>query len=414
MPIDNWKRNTVFFLTGQTITLFGTMLVQYAIIWHVALRTGSGSAVTVLTIAAMLPMFFISPFGGVWADLYNKKHVINIADGVIAAFSLLVSVLLYMGIDAAVILIACAFVRSLGQGVQSPAVSAFIPEIVPEEELTRINGIQNTIQSSTGLFAPMLAGALMAFAPLEAIFLIDVVTALIGISILYFCVKAGHRRAPNPDEPTGLNYFREIKEGLSYVRRFPFILYMMTFSILFDISISPAAFLTPLQVTREFEPLTLMGYHLNIESMLAAIEMTFCVGMIIGGLLIGRWGGFRNRIHTMVVACLINGIAVIGLGLTTDFLVYNLMMVVIGLIIPYYNTPALVMLQTKVEPVYMGRVMSLFSMASSLIMPAGMLIFGPLADLVTIDSLLIVTGGLILLMCIPMYLNKTLRKAGKP
>lgn len=85
-----WKNNIALFLTGQGISLFGSMLVHYAVMWHITLKTQSGLMMTLIAIAGALPMFFISPFGGVWADRYNKKHIINIADASIAVVTLVI------------------------------------------------------------------------------------------------------------------------------------------------------------------------------------------------------------------------------------------------------------------------------------------------------------------------------------
>jgi DHA3 family macrolide efflux protein-like MFS transporter len=185
----NWKKNAALFLTGQALSFFGTMVVQYAILWHITLKSQSGSMMTVFTIAGLLPMFFISPFAGVWADRFNRKYIINIADGATAFFSLAAAVFIILGINSYAILLICAFVRSIGQGVQTPAVGAFIPQIIPEKHLTKVNGFQGSIQSFVTLTSPMLSGALMSFAPLEIIFFLDVITALIGISIVFFFVK---------------------------------------------------------------------------------------------------------------------------------------------------------------------------------------------------------------------------------
>ncbi|MDR1981693.1 MAG: MFS transporter, partial [Tannerellaceae bacterium] len=178
------------------MSLFGTMVVQYAIMWHIVLTTQSGIMMTFLTITGLLPMFFISPFGGVWADRYNRKYIINIADGTIAFVSLIVAVLIMSGINLTGILLACMIVRSFGQGVQSPAVGAFIPQIVPQEHLTRINGLQGSIQSFIFLTSPMISAALMSFVSLEILFFLDVVTAAIGISIVAFFVNVPQGEKP--------------------------------------------------------------------------------------------------------------------------------------------------------------------------------------------------------------------------
>jgi DHA3 family macrolide efflux protein-like MFS transporter len=143
----SWKRNISFFLTGQAITLFGSLLVQYAITWYITLKTGSGTMLTAFVVTSFLPAFFISPFAGVWADRFNRKFLINMADAAIAVTTLIVAVCFIAGYDKIWLLLTCAGIRSTGQGVQIPAENAFIPMLVPQEHYTRINGINTTIQS---------------------------------------------------------------------------------------------------------------------------------------------------------------------------------------------------------------------------------------------------------------------------
>jgi DHA3 family macrolide efflux protein-like MFS transporter len=402
----NWKKNTALFLTGQALSLFGTMVVQYAITWHITLETRSGSMMTIFTAFGFLPMFFISPFAGVWADRFNRKYIINIADGAIALVSLLAALSIMIGIDSIGILLFCAIIRSLGQGVQMPAVGSFIPDIVPREHLTRINGFQGSVQSFITLTAPAISGAMMTFAPLEALFFLDVITALAGISIVLFFVKTPEKETSPQETPEhkGAAYFRDLKEGMKHIRKHGYVLRMIVVSAVFLFFCAPAAFLTPLQVTRNFG---------NEVWRLSAIEITFSIGMMGGGLLIGLWGGFKNRIHTMALSCALWGLLAAGLGFASTFSLYLVIMALLGISMPLWNAPSMVLLQTTVEPAFMGRVLSVFTMASSVMMPLGMVFFGPIADIVSIDILLVGTGIVITLLCIPMLASKTLMDAGR-
>lgn len=399
----NWKKNTAFFVAGQTLSLFGTLLVQYAILWHITLKTQSGSMMTVFTIAGFLPMFFISPFAGVWADRFNRKNIINIADGSIALVSLIMAVFLLFGYDSITILLICAVVRSLGQGTQMPAVGALLPQIVPQENLTKVNGLLSSIQAGTTLAAPMASGALMTFAPLEILFFVDVITAVTGIGILIFFVKvpALEKRG---EENKKIEYFIDLKEGFHYIKKHGYILQLVLLSSVFMICASPSGFLTPLQVIRDFG---------SEVWRLTAIEITFSIGMMAGGIFIGAWGGFKNRVNTMALAVAMYGLGVIGLGLVNNFFVYIAIFAGIGITMPLFNTPIVVLFQSKVDSAFMGRVFSVFGMASSVLMPLSMVVFGPLSDIVAIDQILIGTGIAIALLCIPFMTSKTLREAGR-
>jgi DHA3 family macrolide efflux protein-like MFS transporter len=402
----SWKRNSALFITGQALSLFGTMVVQFAIMWHITLTTQSGTMMTLFTIAGLLPMFFISPFGGVWADRYNRKYIINIADGSIAFVSLIVAVLIMSGIDLVGILLACSIIRSFGQGVQTPAVGAFIPQIVPQEHLTRINGLQSSIQSFIFVTSPMISAALMSFVSLEILFFLDVVTAAIGISIVVFFVKVPQREKPvqKTEEQKDITYWHDLSEGVRYIKQHGYISRLMVLTAVFLFFFAPASFLTPLQVIRNFG---------NDVWRLSAIEVVFYVGMMLGGILTGYWGGFKNRIYTMSLSCLLCGALIVWLGIAPYFWLYLAIMAILGLSFPLWNTPFMVLLQTTVDTAFMGRVLSVFSMISATMMPLGMIVFGPVADTVSINIILVGTGAVITLPAIPLIRSKTLREAGK-
>jgi DHA3 family macrolide efflux protein-like MFS transporter len=408
----NWKKNTALFLTGQGLSLFGSMLVQYAISWYITLRTQSGSMMTVFILAGILPMFFISPFGGVWADRFNKKYLINIADASIALATLVTAVFFILGFESIVMLLVCAAIRALGQGVQTPATGSLIPLIVPKDQLTRINGINGTIQSLAMLTAPMLSGALLSVASIQAIFFVDVATAALGIGIVFFLVKLPRPEGADTEGEAGaggahrgIDYFHDLREGLRYIRKHGYILRIILLSTVFFVAAAPVAFLTPLQVTRDFGP--------DVWR-LTAIEIAFSLGMMLGGIVMSTWGGFKNRVYSMALSCVLLGLEAVALGLLPDFRPYVAVMGLMGMTMPLYNTPSMAMLQSKVDGEYMGRVFGVFGMVSSIMMPAGMLIFGPLADLVRIDLLLIGTGAVIALLGLPFIASRVLREAGRP
>jgi len=68
-----WKKNIVLFLSSQTISLFGSSLVQYAMMWYITLTTQSGVMMTIFILCGFVPAFLLSPAAGVWADRYNRK-----------------------------------------------------------------------------------------------------------------------------------------------------------------------------------------------------------------------------------------------------------------------------------------------------------------------------------------------------
>ena len=133
-----------------------------------------------------------------------------------------------------------------------------------------------------------------------------------------------------------------------------------------------------------------------------------------GGAIIASWGGFQNKVHTMTLASLLMGVCTFALGIIPIFWIYLIFMAVFGLAMPIFNTPTTVLLQEKVDENYLGRIFGVFGMISTSMMPMGMLIFGPMADVIKIEWLLIGTGLLILILSLILGRNKVLMEAGKP
>ena len=157
-------------MSSQGLSLFGSMLVQYAIIWHITLTTQSGLILTIATIAGFLPQIVISLFAGVWADRYPRKRLIIFADALTAVSTLILAVLFLMGYGEIWLLVLVSAIRAVGAGIQTPAVSAFLPQIVPTDRLIQVNSINGTLQPFIMIAAPLVSGGLLSLARLEAIF----------------------------------------------------------------------------------------------------------------------------------------------------------------------------------------------------------------------------------------------------
>lgn len=399
---NNWKKNIILFLASQTVSLFGSSLVQYAIYWHITLETQSGLMMTIYIVCGFLPTFFLSPFAGVWADRYNRKTLIILSDSLIALSTLIMAILYIMGYNAIWLLFVMSAVRALGAGIQTPAVGAILPQLVPEDKLTKVNGTNGSIMAFVTLLSPMISGALLSIITIEKIFFIDVITAAIAVSILLILKVAPHAKAL---EKQNTSYLDDLSRGFAYIKGHTFVKKFFRYCSIFFVLVAPSAFLTGLQVTRSFG---------NEVWRLSAIEVSFSVGMIAGGIIITSWGGFKNRTHTMILASLIFGACAIALGSIPVFWIYLSFMLLCGLAMPFFNTPSTVLLQEKVEPDYLGRVFGVLGMISSSLMPLGMLVFGPISDFVRIEYLLIGTGVLMIIQGLFLINDKVLIEAGNP
>lgn len=389
-----WLRNVVLFLSGQTVSLFGSMLVQYAVFWYLTITYQSGLVMALAALFGFLPQAVVSIFGGVWADRHNRKYLIMGADAAIALSTLTLALIMMTGYDAVWLIFATMAIRSAGAGIQMPAVSALIPQIAPTRNLIRVNGINGSIQSAMALLAPAAAGALYAWAAaasdgaaasLIPIFFIDVATAVIGVGILAFIPVGTVRRAA--DAHTG--YFADLVDGVRYIVHHAFVRWLLVlFAIIFLLTVAPSN-LTPLMLVRSFPA----GESQDVVN-LAVLEIAFSIGMMLGGILVASFFAKRSRIGMIVASSLVFGVLSIGLGLSPNVWVFFGFMFLVGLAVPFFSTPSMTLLQETVEPERQGRVFGFVGIVMAVAMPIGMVVFGPLADLVPIEALLIAAGVL--------------------
>ncbi len=374
-----WRRDVALFLSGQSVSLFGSMLVQYAVMWYLTLTTKDGVVLALSTIFGFLPQAIVSIFGGVWADRHNRKLLIMGADAAIALATLTLAVLMLLGNRDLWLIYAVLAVRSVGAGIQTPAVGALLPQIVPAEKLLAINGLTQSIQAGMMLVAPAVAALLYATLPLAWILGVDVVTAVLGIGLLALVPVAKVLRSEA--EPTG--YFTDLVAGFRYVAGHPLIRWLLGLYAVVMVLAAAPSFLTPLMVARTF------GEEVW---KLTVLELSFSVGMMLAGATIGAWGKRFSRMGLIIAGSLAFGALSIGMGLSTNLWVFFFFMFLTGVAVPVFSTPSMTVLQETVEPDRQGRVFGFFGIVAAVAMPTGMAVFGPLANVRSVEFVLLLAG----------------------
>lgn len=386
---DGWKTRAVLFLISQSITLFGSTLVQMAIVWHATLYTSSGAWVAVFSVCSYLPEFVVSLLGGVWADRYSRKSLIIGADFAIALVTLGMMLLMPKIADPVKLLWALlilSVLRALGAGVQSPAVNAAIPSLVPAKQLMRFNGIHAAMQSLVRFAAPAVAGIILTIHSLRMTLSLDVLTAAWGIGLL-FCVSIPHERKSGV-KPSVL---ADLKAGLSYGFSDKLIGRLLVIYGWFVFLCVPAGFLSGLLVSRLYGET--YGY-------LTAAELAGFAGMMAGGLIMSAWGDFSNRKKTLLLGLLLFGLMAIFMGMTTSFPLYLALMALYGVAMTAVQTTITTLLQERAGVSVQGRIFGLLGSMYAGFMPAGMAVFGPLADQIPLQGLMVASGVALIAMAV--------------
>lgn len=404
MKKDNlWKKKAVAFIISQAVSLFGSSIVQMAIVWYVTMQTSSGIWLTILTLSSFLPQMIISPFAGVWADRNNKKKIIILADVLIAVSTLILAIFLQINNLANTSLIAIvvvSIIRSIGTGIQTPTVNSMIPLLVPEDKLMKFNGINSSIQSVIQFASPLVAGGILVLGSISNILFIDVITAVIGVSILSF-IKIEQKTVQKIEEKAST--LNDIKEGIRFSISDKLIGKLLLIYGIFIFLSVPSSFMSSLIITRNF------GQDYMYLSICETIGF---VGMFLGGLLLGTWGGFKNRNKTLTLGMILYSVFAIALGLVTQYWMFVALIFFISFSIPIIQTTTMTMLQEKVQIEMQGRIFSLLNAIFSGLMPLGMILFGVLADIVSINYLIIPAGAILLLIGIGIPLFKSFYKEG--
>ncbi len=419
---ERWRGISAAFLSGQAVSILGSGLVQFAIIWFVTLRANSGTSMMIITLASFIPQLVVAPFAGVWADRHDRRWLIILADSTIALVTLALAVFFFFGYDHIWMIYIAAAVRSLGGGIQSPAIKALIPQMTPKKELVRINGIYSTIENVILLLSPVLGGALITLFPIWIVFMVDVVTAAIAVTIIIFMPipdqKTGKVKTALGAEPTLPEHTvwgfptleggavavevtedselphepvsRQFRMGFRYVRQNIVIRNLMLIYAFFMVLLAPIATLLPLYIRR----------HFGAEAWRISVTQTaIFAGMAVGGLIVSLKGSFKSHLSTIrmsgfIVAAGTFGLALLGLLQSPLFAFFVLLAFALGIIVPFYTTAVTTLFQEQVERAFHGRVFSLLYMIGSAAIPLGTTLFGPLADLFPIAYILMFTSAI--------------------
>ena len=387
---EKWQFRFFTIWFGQAFSILGSHLVGFAFVWYLTEKTGSATILTIGTLVQVLPMVFISPIAGALVDRWNRKVVMAVFDSITALFTLFVAILFAMDNAQIWHIFLVMFVRSTCGQFQWAAMTASTSLMVPKKHLSRIAGANQTLQGVMNIIGPALGAFLIETLPIQATLYIDVITAFLAVGPLLFFkipqpVRNGTSASPNKGEKSTL--WQDLAEGWRYIVGWPSLLGILFLSMLINFLINPAFSLLPLVVTDHFNK---GAYEYGL------MNSTFGAGIIVGGLVLSSWGGFKNKILTSLIALSISGIALAAIGFAPAnmYLLALAGITLFGFLNPLINGPFFAAIQAKVEPEIQGRVFSLITAAASFAQPLGLAIAGPFAD-ATNNQLWFLIGGIL-------------------
>ena len=357
-------RSYLFFLFGQLVSLLGSSIAQFVIVWWITLETESTLYLSLASVLGFAPIVILGPLTGVLADRWNRKALIGTVDLLQALTSVALIFLFQLNVIAIWQVLALLTLKGVFQAFHTPAVLAIIPTMVPKDKLSRMNGINYLFTSSVNLAGLVVAAVLLGFWGISQILWIDAATFLVAlVPLLMITIPSIIKKQDKS------SFRKQFGKGFAFIRKarglLPFIMVATGVNFL----------LTPLT--------TLLPYFVKVDHFGAVSDLAFVMAFIQGGLLAGGLIMSVIKVSRKKMAIIASSMYILFLGyilvaLTpTEFFWF---MATSGLIltfcIPMIDVLAMTILQTVVPVEMQGRVTSVTISLAHAAQPIGMLLAG--------------------------------------
>jgi DHA3 family macrolide efflux protein-like MFS transporter len=383
--------------TGQQISLVGSRAVRFAVIFWLAQQMEARSpaaapmVLSLTMLSSMVPQALVSLLAGAYVDRWNRRLVMLVADSLVALASLWLAYMFWIeatqsGTTVQVWHIYLVImIRSLATAFHLPAMTASTSLMVPEKHLARVAGFNQTVTGLLDMIGLPIGAFLFDNLPPFGFVFFDVVTALPAVLTLAVVRIPQPRREikkkPDGSEP---HILHDIWEGIRYVWHWPGAMLLVGMGMLVYFVLAPTAALPSLLVIRHFG---------GGAQETAWFEFGWGGGVLLGGLALGVWGGFRRRVYTplMGLALLGAGFVVVGLAppgafwlaIAGNFLAGFMNSMIVG--------SMYAVLQANVDEDMQGRVFTLIglSMAAGFV---SLLIAAPVTNLIGVQPWYLIGG----------------------
>ncbi|MFN2233439.1 MAG: MFS transporter [Anaerolineales bacterium] len=380
---------------GQAFSRLGSQIVQFALIWYLTNTTGSATVLAIASIVGLLPQVTLGPLAGTLVDRWDRRKVLIFADGIIALATVILAFLFAFGRVQIWHIYSLMFIRALGGAFHSPAMTASTTLLVPQKHLVRIQGLNGALNGVIGIFSPMLGALLLNLIPMQAIMAIDIGTALFAILPLFFIPIP---RPKQKDEKEVLSILADLADGIKFLWSLPGLWLITLSHAAIYLLMMPAYSLIPIYVT---------DYLRGGALQLAWLQSSLAVGIVVGGLLLSVWGGFRRQVVTVLLATLISGLSWVVMGVTPQSSFY----IAVGAIF-LGTTMNSIMVgsvsalgQTIIPPEMQGRLFAISITIINAMSATGLAIAGPTVDRVGVRFWFLL-GGIVttILGIVPFFI----------
>ncbi len=351
-----------------------------ALVWEVIRIGGGASQLSVVSTAGAVGVLLPALLGGVVADRVPQKLILLAVAALELTGMAVVAVLSWTDLTQVWHLAVVSFATGMGLAFYYPAYSAWLPALVPEEDLMAVNGFEGMVRPTVGqALGPGLAGVVVGGVSTSAALGLAAGFHLVGLLVLATVPLTAVRRERSDEEVASgddahpiATAFSDMREGWVYMVRTPWLLATLLFA-----SIMILAMMGPFEVLIPFLIKDRLGGGPGDHAMVMA---AFGIGGAIGSMVMASMRMPRRYLTWMNLMWGVGALPLLIMGFATEVW----MVAVAGFLLgAFFSAPMVswgTLLQRRVPPHLLGRVASLDFFVSVSLMPVSMAMAGPVAE----------------------------------
>lgn len=369
---------------GGWFSNIGTWIQNVAIGWLVYKITNSSVSLGIINFSSSIPVFFLSFYAGTVADRHSKKWIIFWSNFFPMVFAFILGYLVGSSRATMEALVVLSFGSGVAAAFAFPAWQSFMSELVPKKDLMNAIALNSVQFHASRLIGPAAAGFLVAEFGLEWAFYIN------GISFFAVLMALLVIKSRPPVKRKKQGWLREVREGFSYLRQKPVLVwYMIMVALIGVFGIAYSSTLLPIYA----------GNVLKVE----AREFGFLVssnglGGLLGALFVAWMSGRKKPDEIVRWSLPLAAASLILLSFASNFFVAAFILFLMGSFFLATNSTLNTAIQSTVDHAYRGRVMSIFVWMFMGLSPFGALLSGFVGRVLGINKAFALAGGIMLIL----------------
>ncbi len=401
-------KHFLFFFSGQQISLLGSSIVSFAIIWWLTVTTQSELMLGIASLVSLGPYIFVAPFSGVFADRFNRKMLLIIIDAFQASVTVVLAILFLTNHISIAVIMVMLGIRGVAQAFHQPISMSVTPVMVPKKHFSRINGLGYLVGGIINIIGPAIGAALLAIPGINIgmILWVDVLTFGIALIPLLIIKIPSAITSKEKEEQVKESFVAQFTDGFRTLKSIKGMVALIFAAMVFNFFMSPLFGLLPLFVNK---------IHGGTEVEYAIVVGMLQAAIVIGGLVMSFFKGFKKPILFFIISAMMQVVFQIALTfIPTDFngRFWTIGALLFALILPIsiIDVSFMTSLQMLIPKEKFGRVIGTIMAISPAIRPLGQFLSGVIAEFVGINWVLIVSGILAATSLLSFYLFSPIRR----